>query len=557
MEKACANCQAAFEVTDEDLAFYERVAPVFNETRYDFAPPTLCPMCRLQRRLIYRNQIYVYVATSAMSGKQIFSGYPPDAPFPIYNNEEWWGDSWDALDYGRDFDPDRPFFEQLAELSNVVPRLALSLAITENSDFCNNASSLKNCYLVFNTGWGEDCLYCENVWHSKDCIDCTRTPGSELCYDCTQCNECYNLQSSRFCDHCKDSYFLFNCRSCSNCIGCANLRQREYCIFNEQYSKESYEEYLRELPLDSYEGRRELAERAEAFFLEHPVPHFQGHRTEDVTGNTIINAKSVHDSFFIRDAENLRYCLNVEEGVKDCYDFCLFGGKVELCFECVIVGLNSFKVRFCYECWENCSDLLYCMNCFSSDSCFGCIGLRKKQYCIFNKQYTKDEYNELVPRLIERMRQDGEWGEFLPVSFCAQPYNRSYAQRYFPLEKEQALAAGLRWYEKEDAAVADAIPASDLPDRLPEGDETFVVRSEKSGQPFRITQKEIEYYRRFRVPLPRRTYDERMRDRATWLGDIRLYQRSCEKTGKPVLTVYPPDSPYIVWDKDEYEAEFA
>jgi hypothetical protein len=47
-----------------------------------------------------------------------------------------------------------------------------------------------------------------------------------------------------------------------------------------------------------------------------------------------------------------------------------------------------------------------------SSNLFGCIGLRGKEYCILNKQYTKEEYETLVPKIIEKMKADGEWGEF-------------------------------------------------------------------------------------------------------------------------------------------------
>jgi len=35
--------------------------------------------------------------------------------------------------------------------------------------------------------------------------------------------------------------------------------------------------------------------------------------------------------------------------------------------------------------------------------------LKDSEYCILNKQYTKEEYNKLVPKIIEKMRETGEW----------------------------------------------------------------------------------------------------------------------------------------------------
>ncbi|USN57480.1 MAG: hypothetical protein H6766_03435 [Candidatus Peribacteria bacterium] len=76
---------------------------------------------------------------------------------------------------------------------------------------------------------------------------------------------------------------------------------------------------------------------------------------------------------------------------------------------------------------------MYSFNCDSSSHLFGCIGLRNKSYCIFNKQYTKEEYNALVPKIIEHMKQTGEWGEFFHPSLSPFGYNETVANEYYPV----------------------------------------------------------------------------------------------------------------------------
>ena len=83
--------------------------------------------------------------------------------------------------------------------------------------------------------------------------------------------------------------------------------------------------------------------------------------------------------------------------------------------------------------------MVYCISCFGSHDCFGCVGLRNKSYCILNTQYTKEEYEELVPRIIIHMMKNGEWGEFFPSSMSPFGYNETVATEYFPREKEEAL----------------------------------------------------------------------------------------------------------------------
>ena len=227
MTRTCSHCQAAFEVTESDLAFYEKVSPIFGGKKKLIPPPTQCPDCRLQRRMAFRNQIYVYSRASSSTGKPMFSLYPETTPFPVIEKDEWWSDNFDATVYGREINFSRSFFEQFAELRAVVPHFSISVTNAENSEFCNNGSDLKNCYLIFNTTGAEDCMNSESVWYSKDCLDCNQTTYSQLCYDCIDCTKSYNLQSSESCTDCSDSAFLLNCRSCKNCFGCANLRHKQ------------------------------------------------------------------------------------------------------------------------------------------------------------------------------------------------------------------------------------------------------------------------------------------------------------------------------------------
>ncbi|HQG40994.1 MAG TPA: hypothetical protein PLV76_08910, partial [Spirochaetales bacterium] len=335
MKKRCEICQEPFVVGDDDLAFLLKLAPKFHGKNYPFPEPQSCPNCRLRARLSFRNQIYVYSRKSSKSGEQVFSMYPDDSPFPVYAHDEWWSDSWDAADYGQEFDFSRPFFAQFAALAQQVPSFPLSVLKCENSSYSNHCTSVRNCYLVFNTSNAEDCMYCENAFGSRDCTDCTHTPYSELCYDCIQCGRCYALQSSICCEHCSDSYFLFNCTGCRNCFGCVNLRRAEYRIFNEQKTRDEYHAFISSLPLDSFAERSRLRRQCEEFFRLHPRPHIDSKMTEHVTGNLIFEAKNVFDSCLVRGAENCKYVYNAVHGVKDCYDFSCFGNGAELLYACV------------------------------------------------------------------------------------------------------------------------------------------------------------------------------------------------------------------------------
>jgi hypothetical protein len=335
------------------------------------------------------------------------------------------------------------------------------------------------------------------------------------------------------------------------------LRHAEYRVFNEQFTKEAYEEFMRTIDLGSYRLREEWRAKAEAFWKTQPRPHAVMTMTENSSGNELSQCKDVHDSYFIRGGEDLLHCALAFDGVKTCCDFTTYGDQVELVYESARCGNRFARSCFCAYSYDGCSDLLYCTYCVGCQNCFGCIGLRKKQYCIFNKQYTKEEYEKLVPELIERMRASGEWGEFFPISSSPSPYNHTLAQRYFPLTKEEVQGKGLVWHEDDAVSAEGAIMAQDLPDKAPPDEAPLVVKSLASGRPFRITAQEMKRYTSLGAPLPRTTYAERMEQRAKRLGGMKLYDRTCAKTGKPIQTVIPPDAPWVVWDREEYEKEFS
>ncbi|MBI4652772.1 hypothetical protein HY750_00770 [Candidatus Kuenenbacteria bacterium] len=90
---------------------------------------------------------------------------------------------------------------------------------------------------------------------------------------------------------------------------------------------------------------------------------------------------------------------------RDCYDCTLWGENSELLYECSSVAGGVNRIKFCYRCYLNCSNIEYSNHCHSSSNLFGCVGLRHKEYCILNKQYTKEEYEKLVPKIIKHMNE--------------------------------------------------------------------------------------------------------------------------------------------------------
>ncbi|TSC59469.1 MAG: Uncharacterized protein Greene041662_445, partial [Candidatus Peregrinibacteria bacterium Greene0416_62] len=147
MNEVCTHCSAPFEITQADLDFYARVSPEIAGKRYDIPAPKLCPDCRQQRRLAWRNERHLYHQKCELTGKSVITNFGEHTGIHVYDAHEWWTDKWDPLSYGRSFDFSRPFFEQYAELQCVVPQLSLSVWNSENADYCNYIGNVKGSYL--------------------------------------------------------------------------------------------------------------------------------------------------------------------------------------------------------------------------------------------------------------------------------------------------------------------------------------------------------------------------------------------------------------------------
>lgn len=247
--RSCLQCKASFPITDKDMEFYDKISPVFAEKKYSIPAPTLCPDCRMRRRLAWRNERKLYKRTCDATGKSIIALHSPDKQRKVYHQEFWWGDGWDPLSYGRDFDFSRPFFDQFKELLSSVPlpNLHTDYDLNINSEYINFSGASKNCYLVFENGDCEDDYYCYHIYSSKDCIDCLGIFGCNVCHECVDCSNCANVFYALRSEDCRDSQFIYNCKGCQNCFACSNLSNKRYYIHNQPHTKSEYEKKLSEL----------------------------------------------------------------------------------------------------------------------------------------------------------------------------------------------------------------------------------------------------------------------------------------------------------------------
>ncbi len=534
--KSCQKCHLNFEITQEDRNYYEKI---------EVPEPTLCPRCRAQRRLAWRNERKLYVTQSGLSGKRIVSVISPDKAFKVYESEEWWSDQYKPLDYGREFDFKRPFFEQFSALLKDVPHMNLIGSNNENCGYCHLLANCKHCYMIVESSNNEDCLY--GYWLQKclAAVDTSYTHNSQYVYEVDNCYNCYNLKWSSDCTNSSDSYFLKNCNGVKNSFGCVNLQQKEYCIFNEQKTKEEYEAFISELDLESHEQLNHWKKAFEEFKLQFPQKYNHSLNAEDCTGDYIINSRHCQDCYHAHDAEFCKYGEHVWRGSRNNMDVSTAGRDAEWIYESINTGISSNNVQFAVQNWS-CSDMRYSYGCFNSQNNFGCVGLKRNQYCILNKQYTKEEYETLVEKIIEHMKQTGEWGEFFDPQFSPFGYNETVAQEQYPLNKEEALEKGFTWsdYSPPPPNVERTIPAQKLPDHnkdIPDDVLNWAIECEVSQKPFKLIKEELNFYHEHKIPIPRQHPDLRHEKRIKSRNPNQLWDRTCDNCQKKLQSPYSPE----------------
>jgi hypothetical protein len=530
----CTQCQHSFQVRDEDREFYKK---------FDVPDPKMCPDCRLQRRLVFRNERMLYNRTSTLSGQKIISIYHDQCRYPVYSPEEWWSDQWDGLSYGRDFDFSRPFFEQFQELMLKVPRIALFNVNPTNSDYCQQAYDNKDCYLCMVVTTCEDSLYLSHTNKAKDSVDCTYVQNMELSYECLDSDNLYGCTESQSCQNSSGLMFCYDCIGCQDCFASHGLRNKKYYINNKRYSKEEYEEKIKSLELNKASNYLKYKKYFQEAAKSRIARESRNLNVFDTVGNYLINAQNAYQCYDCFQIQDCAYCTWIFES-NNCYDVYGLGGSAWV-LNCLgnenvnNVAFNTFV--------SDGGDIFYSDLCFYSMNLFGCVGLRNKKHCILNKQYSVEDYEVMKAKIVEHMKKTGEWGEFFPASLSPFAYNETAAPNYFPLTKEQALAQGFAWkdvskkdYEQTHYQIPDDINAvqNDLLEAT--------LNCGLCGKRYQIQEQELRFHKQRSLPIPKKCPDCRYKNRLALRNPRTLYDRACAKCQAAIQTTYAPNRPEIV-----------
>lgn len=537
MMSTCSISGKTFEISEIEIELRKKFG--FSDTF-----PTILPKYRFQELGAFWPHWNLHKRRCDKTGRPIVSIFNQDCAYPVWHRGEWIAHSNPP---SQEPDFSKPFFEQTWELFRNSPIPHAFQSNNLNCEYTDDWYYSKNCYLCHSGQGCEDCRYGYGNDQLKDNHRAVISYESELCLDLINSSKCYNSVFLLNCNLVHDSAFLYDCRDCSDCMFCFNLRNKKYCFGNEQLTQEQYEEKKAAWDLSSHKNY----ERAEVFFtkmMKESAWHraLQIDKCENSTGSFMRNCKDCINCYLLSEHDtcaNVAFCGPKARSILDSL------GTVgsELTFMCSL-PVYSYEARFCFSVSHS-RYVEYSSYLQKCQYCFGCCGLVNAKYCIFNKQYSKEDYGKVRESLIQHMKKTGEWGQFFPAHFAPNPYEESFSGFHFPKESK-----------REDRPIVKTAEIYDIPDSVftlrPEDEAALTAQvfwDEKYQRPFQIQTADIEFARKMKVPLPHSYYIHNVQDNLRWMpfnGELR--ETICAKSGKTIQTNWPADYDGRIVSEEEY-----
>lgn len=291
------------------------------------------------------------------------------------------------------------FFKELQRLILSQPKLSSHSLNCENCEYGDQLYYCKNMTHCFDTLNSTDCLYVFDSQHVVNSVDCDYSFESQLCYDSITLGKCFNSAYLEDCSSIENAMYSYNCRNGNNLFGCANLTGKSFCIFNRQLTETEYKENIekfKSLP------KEQVLQMLEELKKKYPITQTRGENNENSSyGNYLYNCKRCYMCFDTAECENCGYLYDSARN-NTCYD-ATFSGDSEISYE-FIDSTRLFNCTYAIWCGHS-TDSSYIIACGNVKNCLGCVNLFQKEYCILNRQFTKEEYEVKSKQILEELKQ--------------------------------------------------------------------------------------------------------------------------------------------------------
>lgn len=295
--------------------------------------------------------------------------------------------------------------KRLIELQPKPPTRVLNSENCENNDYVFYSKNLSYC---FDCAKCSESIYLYDSYMSTNCYDCDYAVESQHCFESVDPFRCFNSDYLDYCANLRDASYCYNCTNCNNVFGCVNLKNKSFCIFNRQLTENEYKEMIKKFKSVPAEKILIMLEELKKQF---PLTQtHEEHNENSPYGNYIHYCKNCYLCF---DAANNEYSGYLYDSFynKACYDL-TYSTNSELCYQ----AIDSDKIYSCnFSVYStNCQDGSFLFNCFDVKKSLGCVGLSHKQYCVLNRQLTKEEYEKISSQiLLELKNKNINWSNLV------------------------------------------------------------------------------------------------------------------------------------------------
>lgn len=570
--RICRRTGKEFPIFNSEKFLLEKISPIIVDKKYQLSLPQLSPEARQMKRLIWRNERKFYKFINSQ-GKSEISTIASQMWLKIVSQSEFY--DYDHLQYGLSYSGD--LFDDMWKLFKNMPYPSKLNNNMENSEYCNQESDDKNCYL--NAWWhrNENSMYTTYSLDGLRIVDNYRVMNSEYVYESFNIHKSQKVFFSWQIENSYNIWFSRNMQSCQNVIFWFGLTNSNYVYKNKILPKEERENLYKSYKekISSYEWLLEVKKEYQEFIKDFPLKWTNITNSENsIWGNDLINVKNIMCCSRWEDSKDISYS-HMFGGVSDCIDIESVG-RAQKNYNFA----SSIKTTDCIvgsHIVENIQNWYYVYASKNSSCNMACVWLAYKKYCFLNKEYDKNQREHLTIKAIEELQSKWIFWEFFEPKDSPFPYNDSVAMDYFPVNRviingqEEIINSNwiwnvtvlfpekfisdaildLWWEEKikikrrvkeqeiNIKSWIETIKAQELTDNISNVTDDILNKAivcEISWRPFRIVWLELDFYRKHWLPIPHKHYDVRHEERLAKISWRHLNLVNCDKCGNKMLS---------------------
>lgn len=239
--------------------------------------------------------------------------------------------------------------------------------------------------------WQGQHKYCEGEFDiTKEDIEflkMLRAPAPNYCPTCRRMRRISNLNYSKL--------FVVNCQAPNHNENMISIYPKEcpFPVYDYQYfTGDDFDPFS--FGIDFKEGDSPISTLYSLRKI-FPMPSFINRDPSSVNSEYTNGGRNLKNGYYVMSSyhtEDAWYSIMLSKcrNIMDC--------RIVMDSEYVYEGIYSdhiYKSSYIYFS-NNCIDSMFIFDCRNCQDCFGCVNLRNKKYCVYNEQYSKEDYEKFL-----------------------------------------------------------------------------------------------------------------------------------------------------------------